>query len=425
MYNSRQYGLYRETFRHYVAPWGLSGDQINGLHRFIPGAVLSKMNGDFSPTSYSNDNMAPVEDDNGEFVYELDDNGKVVRDEAGFPIPKFKQLQNAEYYLKYLPDEYLSRLEENPELKENDFLKALHIVPAGGQYNNTKSNKILSFRYPVFNLDMTEKNGFTNAWDELMSMGGDFSTLAKDIYLHFYYAYGLNPLANRVMEIAPVSVLESLVAEYGGDASTNISYLDIYRKDDLAFDEEEIKQDVIKYMLLNSSDETIVKKMPWHRDDSTKTSSSSVIRVSGSKLEDVKLGKADLKHFYASPIINVDGVTYVLSSVSIDGFRINENINNVFTNETRNLLYTQLRMEIDDAFKSLSKGGFCTSQNAFLFGDYSRSISIFSDSGQGDQDNSISEQLHGDESENDDIDDAVEKGKNSEEKRDADNQLSC
>ena len=180
-YLSNEYDVYRDILSKYMSPWGLSGDYINEFHNFVPALQLVSYDGDFNPNSTNN------------------------------PLG----ITNKEYYLKRIFDLIGEVAEINPQIIENNqFLSAFN---AQRVKENNDNSMVLKFKYPR-NLEPFEKYGFTMAWDELMKMGGKFAELGKALYLHSYYVNGFNNDTNPLMEIAPVSVLDSLVA----DATNNL-----------------------------------------------------------------------------------------------------------------------------------------------------------------------------------------------------------
>lgn len=328
-FRSGNYTMFRDKLTQYMAPWGLSGEHINEIHSFIPALVLKDLNGDFNPDATNN------------------------------PIG----IANKEYYLKHIVDILLDAIDEGYD-DNGVFSSAFSSENLGTEED---PYVVLKFKYPTYNLSPFEKFGFTMNWDEMMKSGGKTAELAKALYLHSYYINGLIPGVNPLMSIAPVSVLDSLIA----DSSNETTYLDTFDEDfNDNLTEDKIASLAIQFMIYHSNDNKIVPVMPWHIKD-VSDSGSSII-VTGDKLDDVRMMASDKNHYFVRPIIKVDGALYVLADNNGKSYDINDVINNVISKNTASLVYVRLEVASNDDFRAYSK--YYNNNNGYIFGDYNSSV---------------------------------------------------
>ena len=368
-YLSPQYERSREILAEYMAPWGLSGEYINQLHSFIPALQLVEMDGDFNPNSTNN------------------------------PLG----ITNKEYYLQYIYELIGELGEINPDiLNNNEFLSAFSTQ----QVEKREDSEVLVFKYKN-NLSQWEKFGFTMAWDDLMKLGGKYAELGKALYLHSYYVNGFNPSTNRLMELAPVSVLSSLVADKNGD----ISYLDIYQQDNNIITDDVIRDRMIKFMLYHSNDNKVVPTMPWHLKDLTLD--GAMIQLSGDKLEDVKMAPKGKFGYYVRPIIKVDGAIYVISQgLNKDAeYEIGNTVYNIISSKDKVVTYVRLKSTPVDYSR------YITGNNGYIFGDI-QSMDIQTSEDEEDD-------LRAEEESGDDVAEAVAEAREKAEEPDSTGVLGC
>ena len=352
LYDTPLYNAIRSRFAELVAPWGLSGDQIEKLYSAIPTMQLASMDGDFNP-EYMSDG----------------------------------QTQNAIRYVD--KDHFLKDLEEflvgHPELIDLPILSSLDIDRA----NNNQNAPRLTLKYSR-SMSPIEKLGLTLSWQHLMDMGGDAAEIAKGLYLHFYYTRGLNPTTNVLMELAPPSILKALVADVN-EGDGGISYadyfnntLDIYQENLTSPDaNRDIKKKLYQFLISNNGDGKLVKTINISLDDCKGPGSEEIIFTKGNgisqnrnsldlvTLQTVRRGNVTIGAYYA-PVIKVEGKTYVLAKpdFSIDY----DNYKKGGTSTVRYIPATLVDASSEYLVEHLS--GYFTEQNSLIFKDIPNSVSI-------------------------------------------------
>lgn len=354
LFTTPLYTGYRDVFSKLVAPWGLSGDQIEKLYQAIPTMQLSSLPGDFNPEYMSDGDT-----------------------------------MNA---IKYVdPDHFLKDLETfligHPELMTLPILDALDIDRA----NHNSEAPILTFKYSR-SISPMEKLALTLSWHYLMSLGGDAAEIAKGMYLHFYYTRGLNPTTNVAMELAPVSVLKSLVT----DSTTGLSYADFFDNKQGIYSvavespdaKMEAKKKLYQYLISNNGDDKLVKNINIRLEDCKSPGSEEVIfrKQRSTELSPVKnnidlvrlmadrQGNMTLGHYY-SPVIKIEGKTYVMAK--LDGGKYVVDYNNFKDTNTETIKYvpaTLVDQSSELLVEELSK--YFTAQNSLIFKDIPESITI-------------------------------------------------
>ena len=359
LYTTSLYRQYEQQLSGLVAPWGLSGDQINTLFKEIPVMMLSSLNGDFNP-NYMSD-------------------GKV---------------KNAVKYVA--PNHFLERFikfnQDNPELLSLPILEIADIDPISGE-----NNPRIMLKYSR-GMTETEKLSITTSWDYLMSLGGEAAEIAKGLYLHFYYTRGLNPETNVYMELAPVSVLKALQA----DKDNNISYADFYSKEkNIAYDNLDInnpdgwlniQKKLYQFLISHSSDDNFIKRINLGLSayNGNNKDNSVIFTQNGEdnnldlvKLQTVKDGDMVMGTIY-SPVIKIEGKTYVLAvlnGVDENGkptYAIDYNNYKSAASGTASLTYipaTEVSNGIDDEYREVLNP-YVNSQNSLIFKEVTESISL-------------------------------------------------
>ena len=354
LYDTPMYTGFRRKFAELVAPWGLSGDQIEKLYGAIPVMQLSTRSGDFNP-DYMSDGETP----------------------------------NA---IKYVDREhFLKDLEEflvgHPELVESPIFAALDIDRA----NNNGDAERLTLKYSR-SISPIEKLSLTLSWQQLMDMGGKAAEIAKGLYLHFYYTRGLNPTTNVVMELAPPSVLKSLIVDEN-DGLNGLSYaeyfdntLDMYQ-DDLTSPDANLdaKKKLYQFLISSNADSKLVRSVNISLADCkgaggdesiifVKSNGEVKNRLDLVTLQSVKRGNKVIGAYYA-PVIKVEGKTYVLVEADLTSI----DYNNYKSNSVSSVRYipatlVDSRAEDDVVIEKLSK--YFTDQNSLIFKDIPEKVSI-------------------------------------------------
>lgn len=348
LYTTPLYGAYRGTLRSLIAPWGLSGDQIETLYSDIPVMMMSSMDGDFNPTHMSD----------GE-------------------TPNAIKYVDEEYFFKDLQ----TFLENHPELNKLPIIDALDIdarlkVPR------------LTLKYSR-SITPIEKLAFTLSWHYLMMQGGDAAEMGKALYLHFYYTRGLNPETNVAMELAPVSVLKALKV----DAEAGTSYVDFFDKATDFYSEDattpdkarEIKKNLYQFLLSHNSDTKLVRPVSIKLEDCKSPGSEEIVfrKPRGAQLTDVR-NSLDLVRLqtvrsggrtvgaYYAPVIKVEGRTYVLALA--DGSIDYENFKSSSTETIRYIPASLIDMSSMVLYEKLS--GYYTEQNSLIFKSIPEAVSL-------------------------------------------------
>ena len=339
---SIDYSNYREKLEQYIAPWGVAGEQINQLHRFIPALKLLKMNGDFNPNAMNN------------------------------PL----HITNKDYYLKKIFD-LAAEIEEDQrsnvsDLENNKFLtKMLDIVDiTPNRAEEEEHLYMFRFKNTSFNISQWEKYGITMDWDAIAKKGGKYLEFAKAIYLHFYYINGLNPDVNPLMSYAPTSVLDSLVADCTEDGTVVTKYLDIYNEDNNEKEPiENISANIIKFLITFSKDEKLVPVINWKR-----TGKEDSIIATGDMITDVTMSQISKDEICVRPIIRVNGALYVLATNNGSTYKIGTEINNVISTATKSIVYVRLNVEQTDDFRDYA--AYFQAGNGYIFGDFRDTVDV-------------------------------------------------
>lgn len=327
------YVAYRNELKKYIAPWGLSGETINKLNNFIPGIITTGFNGDFNPSSTNN----PL----------------------GIPNIKYYLRSFKDLVLEFDPEEY-------PDIANNDLIDSLSEEDLGTADGDVK----LKLKYASKYLSSLEKYGITTGWDSLMKQGGPYADFAKALYLCSFYTYGLDPSTNPFMSKAPTSVLESLVV----DSDTDLSYLDIYKSNNVSnISEETIRKNVITFIINNSKDPKFVPVMPFTKDVVSTSIDQDVIRISGKKnLDYITLSK-NKNNINVSPIIRVDGILYILANKNVDGtFSMQNDVQNTVSKQTPGVYYIRLTRDQLEESKEFNK--FINDNNRYIYNSIEESI---------------------------------------------------
>jgi len=332
-----------------MVPRGVKGEVINALHDFIPAISLVRRNGDFNPDARTN------------------------------PLG----VQNKEYYLKT----FINWLREiiNPEseyfdetvyeaMATNPFLDILDISYIGGQKNREVGAEIFYLKTSK-DADKYEKWGYSLGWDDLMnSDNANLRRLGHDLYMYFYYVNGLNPRYNWAMELAPVSVLETLVADKIGD--TEITYPQIFEEklNEEQITDDIIRKDLIKFLIYNSNDDNIVPSMPFKLSDVKAGDDNDTIIIRKELIPNVRLGQyrsdnfiVDRKKMFVRPIIKVDGALYILGTSN----DFDRPINNVVDKSTQTLVYKRIQPNFD---KETDFSEYYWERNNYIFGAFKNDI---------------------------------------------------
>lgn len=349
-----KYEQYRTTLESLIAPWGLSGTQIEVLSKDLPVLDISRgdKNGDFNPY-YKSDGVTP----------------NAIR------------YIDSEYFITQLD----AFLQANPELLEKlPILSNLDVDRVN--YNSDAPRLMLKYSRSI---TPTEKLMFTLSWDALMNMGGDAAEIAKGLFLHFYYTRGLNPESNLYMELAPVSVLESLMV----DSEAGISYLDYYDREQDFYDEEDslqVRKDLYQLIMTHNDDSSFVKVIDVNIEDCRGANSEELIfRKSKSKTASSVKNNLDLVILqkktsgnkvigaYYAPVIKVAGQTYVLAKLEGGEYVVDYDNYKRTDIETVQYIPVQSIISSEEADELYSKlGQYYTGQNNLIFRNVTDSASI-------------------------------------------------
>ena len=339
------YTGYRRILRNVSAPWGVSADQMVALHKDLPTMILSSLPGDFNPK-----------------------NG------------------NAEKYL--LPENFITELDElmneDPEFANNPIIKILSAKQGDVQDTVVLEASVSSSE------DQWELFELTLGWDALMkSSDKRYRDIAKGLFLYFYYTKGLNPDNNKMMSLAPVSVLKSLMV----DEENGITYADFFDKDNPTIDsnvvdevsaQREATKKVYQFLINHNDDPKLVRRV----EAVTSKITSELIFIEPKNGRPAPENSTELvtlmrdskaKVTYYAPVIKVGGTVYVLVKGS-GGYEIDyDNIKSDLSKDaTRTLRYVPITNEdIREALgevdsKELFK--YYNNYNGIIF-NYSKAVS--------------------------------------------------
>lgn len=355
LYNTPLYTGYKDILQQLAAPWGLSGDQIEQLFTDIPLMELSSMPGDFNP------------------LYQSDGE-----------IPNAIKYVHPEYFI----NDFIDFLQNNPELIDLPILSIVDIDPSSRKVGAMPR---LTFKYSR-SISDTEKLAFTLSWDYLFNLGGKATEIAKGLYLHFYYTRGLNPKTNVSMELAPPSVLNSLIVDRSdGSELTYTDYFDKtqpqYSKEiTSSIDEElEAKKKLYQFLISHSGNSLFARKINVSLEDCKSEGSEELIFRAGPiekvknsaslvTLQSVKNNGVTVGTFYA-PVIKIEGKTYVLAKVSDGGYEIDYDNYKTFAEKTVRYVPATLVLESSPLLhEKLSTA--ITDQNSLIFKEISDGVTL-------------------------------------------------
>lgn len=340
-FSSDVYARHRDALSRYVAPWGIDGDHINEFHMYLPGLILSKLDGDFNPAATNN----PLGISNREYylkrIFDLLDDDELAQDE-----------DFVNFFTNYIESQNVRSGKEGAEQSE--------------QYIRIKN---------VSGAESLEKFDITKAYGDIIKKGGKFAEAFKALYLHNYYIRGLNPSSNQMMELAPVNVLQMLVAS----ELTGTSYLDVFTKigiDDLSsrIDDDAVEANALKYIIYHSDDQSLVPSIPVRRADIAVDDKTIVIK--GDNIRKCYLCRTEnnaLKQAYFRPIIKVEGKLYALTTAPGKEYFIGSSINNILDSNADRLYYTEVQSYTysgDGAESYDDYSGFFSEYNNFIFENY-------------------------------------------------------
>lgn len=294
------YQGYRDVLSSLIAPWGLGADQMEKLHQDLPTILLSSLPGEFNPSYIMEGQTAPN-------------------------ALRFLLLNYAESEEDASPETngfimQLNEATDDPEIAKSQLTAIL--IAGIKEVRGSKGLVEIDPKYST-TLSSWEKFNITSDWETLMRK---YPEVGKGLYLYMYYRSGLNPSYNRLMEAAPVSVLQSLIA----DESTGMTYAEFFdRKNPLydtemsASDKYEAKKKLYQFILSHNDDPKMVRTVDAEVDKNVK----ELIFTVSKKGQQSPRNSADLVQlqarkengnivgYYYAPIIRVNGMLYVMAKL--------------------------------------------------------------------------------------------------------------
>lgn len=195
---------------------GLNGDTIETLHRFIPMFRMAHSNGVFNPANKSKYNKVNEDGTAGKLMY--NDEFYIDSSNNDSFMGNIARLIKGEPNLYARTDEEIIGLLNF--LSTNEFFDNIN----SGYISENSNIEALTFSHSFY-ISPSEKRALKYSFMELYER---YPKLARDVFMHFYYAYGINPVYNQVMELAPVELLKNLIV----DEDSNTSYFDMFNGDD-------------------------------------------------------------------------------------------------------------------------------------------------------------------------------------------------
>ena len=152
-----------------------------------------------------------------------------------------------------------------------------------------------------------------------------YPEVGKGLFIYMYYRKGLNPTYNRLMELAPISVLQSIIV----DESTGMTYADFFDRtnNDMYYSEMdsaqkyEAKKKLYQFIMAHNEDSKIVRTV----DAEVDSKGRELIFIRGGQGQESPRNSADLIQLqvekrgksvvgiYYAPVIRVNGMLYVMA----------------------------------------------------------------------------------------------------------------
>ena len=352
--NTPLYQDYRDILSTLTAPWGLGADQMEALHYDLPTILLSSLPGELNP-SY---------------------------------IMEGQRVSNA---LRYLLTNY-AESEEEATPETNGFIMQWNDATEDPEIANSQLTKILidgiksvKGRGDLIAIDPTipsslsswEQFSITSDWETLMKK---YPEAGKGLFVYMYYMKGLNPKYNRLMELAPVSVLQSIIV----DESSGMTYADFFNREgnDMYYSEmdpiqkHEAKKKLYQFILAHNEDQKLVRTVDAEVDSKVK----ELIFIRAGSRQETPRNSADLVQLqvdkrgetiagiYYAPIIRVNGMLYVMAKN--DGGKYTIDYNNYKSPNDRTITYVPVSNDdVREDVEALTRRlfGFYNSNNGIIF----------------------------------------------------------
>lgn len=339
------YSRCRESLKSFMAPWGIPVEEMESFHNFIPMARLVNYDGDFNPNEINPDTF-------------INPDGKT----------------NAELYLFGIQGFIEDVLADGVDLSQYQISNILNFVPAkdGSMTDHIR----LDMSSHSFRSTQGEKLDITKSWQDMYSKGGNLRRLAIALYMHSFYTRGLNPDSNVLMSYAPVCVMNAVKSSYSSDSS----YLDVFDKDSFDGNDDVVSSTkmAFDFMVQNSSNPKVVKRMPFALNDVMGTEGNNSVILSNTTLnsyfDEAKLGvqkdsKGNVSGILMRPLINIDGKLFVLDNFVKSGY------NNMFDINTKTAKYVLFESSPMSEFSE-----YFNKYNGYIFGYSENALTISSSS---------------------------------------------
>lgn len=360
LFNTPLYNSYRTVLSSLVAPWGIGADQMESLHYDLPTMLLSHLPGELNPNYIMSGQTA-----NNALRYLLLDTAENKEDSSPETAGFIMQLND---------------VTNDPEMVNNPMIKMLIEGVQSVRGNSSLVQIVASYSS---SLGMWEKFELTSGWDAIMKK---YPEVGKGIFIYFYYQNSLNPKYNRVMELAPISVLKSIIV----DEERGLSYVDFFRRDsdDFSFegDKQQQKKDLYQFIISHNDDPKLVKEVTAEVADNSKELIFTVPRrgqaVPKNSAEAVRLQVRRrgtiVEGAYYAPVIKVNGMLYVMAKLDAGGYTID--YNNFKSNEERTIMYVpvsndDVRVDVEDTTRRVVD--FLNTRNGIIF-NYSKAATQIS-----------------------------------------------
>lgn len=349
--NTPLYQDYRDVLASLIAPWGLGADQMEALHYDLPTMLLSSMEGELNPS----------------YIME----GQAVPNAVRYLMPNYNvgDEERNGFIMQW------NEATEDPEIAKSRLTEIL-IAGIKSVGKGSKESIMIEPSYSK-SLDSWEKFNITSDWETLMRK---YPEVGKGLFIYLYYTSGLNPANNRLMELAPVSVLQSIVV----DSATGLTYADFFdREGNLMYYSEmdaggklEAKKKLYQFILAHNDDPRMVRNVDAEVDDKVK---ELTFIVPQSRQESPK-NSADLVQLqvrkengkvvgaYYAPIIRVKGQLFIMAKMS--GGKYDIDYNNYKSKRERTITYVPISnddVRADNEQLTSQLSAFYNQKNGIIF----------------------------------------------------------
>lgn len=382
-YYSTLYSQATSRLEAFISPSTIGGDALDLLFKSLPVLQISTMaSGEFNPTAKTKADMFDAGKKITNAKYYIDDFIESLRAIALDVVPeelkddgsgRYKAIPRNDVYNaivdRYIKYDAKSTTEETEKEREAAISKFRQLVIDNNFLNKinfkklSKGNveKVVCSFTPSFNISPEEKSDIYHSFEELYK---EYPQFAIDLFTHFCYVYGMDPVKNRLMDYAPSDMLSNLVV--GNVNGEDAVYTDLFKNNGINENTSSLMDTMLyKFMLTNSSDPNVVKRVSFHKG----VYDENVIIINEAEKSQCILSRKSIKGggylIRVRPMINIDGHIFVAEvngrTFGEDGF---DNIIRSRKYELEgNLIYKPISTHAEDAVKE-----YVTEFNSVLMG---------------------------------------------------------